>query len=137
MEFFLVIGVAILVSLVATLIQKKLTDIELIKSLKNEIKKISKEIRRNKENSEKVNELMKKSFEIQKKMIKQTMRPTLISGSTILVTIYLLGTFLDNIIFKLPISIPIVGNQLGWIWIFILISVIMSLIFRKIFDLGF
>jgi uncharacterized membrane protein (DUF106 family) len=144
MEALVISGIAVTASLISTLIQKKLIDTELVKSLRSEIKKLQKEMRKHRQDAKKVNELMRKSFDLQKKMMRHTMKPTLISWIIILIAVipltYFFGGFLFGdfkLYFILPFSFPIVGKQLAWIWVFIIASIISSLIFRKIFDLGY
>lgn len=137
MEAFIVGMVSVGATLVATLIQKKFTDVDLVKTLRGDIKKINKEMKESKEDAKKLNELMNKSFEIQKKMMGQTMKPTMISSVAVLGAFYFLSTFYSETTLLLPFSLPFIGNTLGWIGIYILVSIISSIVFRKIFDLGF
>ncbi len=138
MEIVIVGLVSVGATLVATLIQKKFTDVDLVKSLKAETKKISKEMKEFKQDTKKVNELMSKSFEIQKKMMGQTMKPMMFSSVVVLCVFFLLSTFCsDGTLIQLPFSLPFIGNGLGWLGIYIIVSIISSLIFRKVFDLGF
>jgi uncharacterized membrane protein (DUF106 family) len=145
MEIALISGLAVIASLVSTLIQKRLMDVELVKSIKADIKKLQKEMKKHKEDPKKTSELMKKSFSLQRKMMGQTIKPTLISGVIILITLvtlgYLYGGYLifgkSRLIFTLPFYLPFVGNQLGWIWVFFAITLISSFIFKKVFDLGY
>jgi len=144
MESAIIFSSAIVISLISTLIQKKLVDADLIKSLKYEIKKLQKEMKKYKNDSEKINELFRKSFDLQRKMMRHTMKPTIISGMIILIAFipltYLFGGFLFGdfkLYFSLPMSFPIVGDRLAWIWVYFIVSAISSLIFRKLFDVGY
>lgn len=137
MGVFIVTFITVVATLVATLIQKKFTDVDLMKSLKAETKKISREMKEVKQDTKKLNELMSKSFEIQKKMMGQTMKPMMFSSIIILGVFFLLSAFFSEVTLTLPFSLPFIGNTLGWVGIYIIVSIISSLIFRKIFDLGF
>ncbi len=147
MEVLMIVLITISVSLIQTLIQKKLMDVDLVKALKAEMKKtnkemkiVSKEMKNTKDGeapkTEKLNKLMSKSVGIQKKMMGQTMKPMMISSLVVLVAFYIIPMFFSNAVLNLPFSIPFVGNQLGWLGIFIITSVISGLIFRKAFDVG-
>ena len=144
MEAWMILGSGIIVSLIATLIQKKFTDLELVKSLKAEVKKLNQEIKKNRGDIEKANQLMKKSFEVQKKIMKITMKPTFISSLVFFPALIGLGYFYGlplffgdySLYFGLPFSLPIVGTQMPWIGVFIVTTIIFSFIFRKVFDLG-
>ncbi len=139
MEVFIVTIVAVFVTLVSTLIQKKLTDVDLVKSLKAETKRINKDMKEVREDPKKTNEMMSKSFEIQKKMMGQTMKPMMISSVVVFVAFFLLSTFFEAgvTLVQLPFSLPFIGNGIGWFGIFIIASIISSLIFRKVLDVGF
>lgn len=144
MEALFISGVAIGASLVQTLVQKRLMDVDLVKSLKADIKKMQQEMKKHRQDTKKTNELMKKSFEMQKKMMKQTMKPTMVSSVVILLTVITLGFFFGlpilageyNLFFTMPFSLPFIGTQMPWIGIFIIVTVISSFIFRKVFDVG-
>ena len=138
MEVFTIViaTVAVLATLVSTIIQKKLTDVDLVKSLKSEIKKINKEMKESKQDTNKINKLMSKSFELQKKMMGQTMKPTMVSSIVVFVAFFFVSAFFSHVFLSLPFSLPFLGNKLSWFWIFVIASVVSSLIFRKIFDLG-
>lgn len=144
MEALLISGVAIGASFVQTLVQKRLMDVDLVKSLKADIKKMQKEMKNHRQDTKKTNELMKKSFEMQKKMMKHTMKPTMISSVVVLLTVITLGFFFGlpvfageyNLYFSLPFSLPFVGTQMPWIGVFIVAAVVSSFIFRKVLDVG-
>ena len=147
MEVLIIVLIAISVTLLQTLIQKKLMDVDLVKAMKMEMKKtnqamktVSKEMKNTKDgeapNTKKLNELMSKSVGIQKKLMGQTMKPMMISSLVVLVAFYIIPMFFSKTVLNLPFSIPFVGNSLGWLGIFIFTSVISGLVFRKIFDVG-
>jgi len=137
MEVVVVAAIAVITTLVATLIQKKITDVDLVKSLKSEIKKINKEMRETKQDTQKLNKLISKNFEIQKKMMGQTIKPIMISSVLTLTVFFMISVFFKGAVLSLPVSLPFIGNKLNWFWIFILSSTISSLIFRKVFNIEF
>jgi len=137
MEVVIVASIAVITTLVATLIQKKITDVDLVKSLKSEIKKINKEMKETKQDTQKLNKLISKNFEIQKKMMGQTIKPIMISSVLTLTVFFMISVFFKGAVLFLPVSLPFIGNKLNWFWIFILSSTISSLIFRKVFNIEF
>ena len=144
MELLIIFGVGIIISLISILIQKKFVDNEVVKSLKHEIKKLQEEMRKHKNDAAKVNELLKKTLELQRDMMKYTIKPTIISSIIILIAFipltYFFGGFLFGdfkLYFTLPFCFPIIGKQIAWIWVFIFVSLVSSLIFKKLFDLGY
>ncbi|RLJ03761.1 MAG: hypothetical protein DRP14_04570 [Candidatus Aenigmatarchaeota archaeon] len=137
MEVVVVAAIAVITTLVATLIQKKITDVDLVKSLKSEIKKINKEMRETKQDTQKLNKLISKNFEIQKKMMGQTIKPMMISSVLTLTVFFMISVFFKGAVLSLPVSLPFIGNKLNWFWIFILSSTISSLIFRKVLNIEF
>ncbi|OYT43353.1 MAG: hypothetical protein B6U88_01205 [Candidatus Aenigmarchaeota archaeon ex4484_56] len=134
-ETIIVITISILIALFTSILQKKLVDIELVKSIKKELKEINNEMK--KSDKDELNKLLSKSMELQSKLMKQTMKPMIYSSGVILLVFYLLSVYCKNATIVLPFSIPFIGNSLGWVGTYILFSIISSLIFRKIFKINF
>ncbi|MBI3623789.1 DUF106 domain-containing protein [Candidatus Pacearchaeota archaeon] len=125
----LLIGMIIIVAilnLITTLIQKYTTDQETLRSIKQEQKALQEEMKSHRDNPQKMMELQKKSLEF----IPQTMKLSMRSFTyTAVPLILLFRWFIDT--FN-ALGNPKFLGFLGWIWFYLLSSIIISSILRKI-----
>ncbi len=139
-KFGNVIGVIIisfiLTSLV-TFVYKIFTDQEMLKNMKEQLKNYQKQMRELKSEPEKMMEIQKKSMELNMQYLKHTMKPTLFTFLPIIIIFGWLRTFFlnkpDVIIWST--NIPLLGTGLGWLGTYIISSIIISIILRKIFNI--
>lgn len=90
--FLAILIITFVVMLITTLIYKKVTDQELMKSLKQEMKDIQKEMKEFREDPKKLMELQKKSFEKMIQQFKHSMKPMIITLIPILIIFAWLST---------------------------------------------
>ena len=114
-----------IITLITTLLQKYLTDQDTIKTIKEEQKIVQQEMKLAKSNPEKTMELSKKSFELSMKTMPLTMRPLVY---TVIPFVLFLRWFGDYFIVN-PVKI---FGFLSWFWAYIIFSIVLSSIFRKI-----
>ncbi|MAG50825.1 hypothetical protein CL621_04275 [archaeon] len=112
-----------------TLVYKLMTDQELMKSLKAEIKGFQQEMKEHKEDKEKMMELQKRAMEKNMKYMKHSMKPTLITFVPVIIIFGWLRTTFESIG---KIMIPIVSVNLSWFWIYLVCSIVFSIVLRKI-----
>ncbi len=120
-----IIVITFAMTLVATLIHKLMTDQKLLKNIKEEMKQIRKDIKQASQDPAKMAELNKLSMEKSMKQMKSTMKPILVT----MVVFFILFSWLRTTYDPLPI------NFLGihsWLWTYVILSFIFSLILRKI-----
>lgn len=110
---------SVIVTLISTLVQKKFTDQEHLKSLKKRQKEIQSEIKKTKEPNV-MQELNAEMLELTGLMFKSSMKPMFVT----MIPFLLLFTWLRGI------YVPLMGN--GWIWYYLGYSIIASIILRKI-----
>jgi uncharacterized membrane protein (DUF106 family) len=122
--------IIIIISFVMTMIQKFATDQETLKELKKEQKILSEEMKKYKEHPEKLMELQKKQFEFIPKTFKLTSRPIIITG----IPLILFFRWFNDYFGAIP-DFKFFGF-LGWIWFYLITTIIFSSIFRKIFDVA-
>ena len=125
-ELYGLIIISFILTLLSTLAYKFLTDQKALKALKEETKEINKKIRENKSNPEKLSQLqsqaMQKSFE----QMKHSFRPILFTFIPfLLVFIWLRQTFEDS-------QLNFLGFINSWIWTYILLSIVFSIVLRKV-----
>jgi len=77
--FYLIISFSLLISLLTTIVYKFVTNQDLMRSLKHELKELQKEMKTLKDNPERMMEVQKKSMETNMKYMTQSFKPTLIT----------------------------------------------------------
>ncbi|MEI6731856.1 MAG: EMC3/TMCO1 family protein, partial [archaeon] len=120
--------IAGIITLLITLVQKYTTDQALLKQMKVEQKILSEEMKKYKDHPEKVMELQKKQLEFLPKTMEVTTRPLIFTS----VPIILFFRWFNDYFATNPQHV----FGLGWIWAYLIISIIFSIIFRKVFDVA-
>jgi len=116
-----------IITLIMTLAQKYLTDQETMREMKAEQKKLNQDMKELKDDPAKLMELQKKQFEFMGPMMKLSMRPMMFTGVPL---ILFFRWFMD--------TFEVLGNPkffgfLSWFWFYLIMSIIISSILRKIF----
>jgi uncharacterized membrane protein (DUF106 family) len=115
-------------TLVLTLVQKFTTNQEELRKLKQEQKLLQHEMKQYRDHPEKLLELQKKQLEFMPRTLDLTM------GSLAYTTIPILLFFRWFTDYFTMNPVKIFGFM-GWIWAYILFSIIFSMFYRKIFDM--
>lgn len=121
---FGMIFISFVLTLLITLAYKYFTDQHLLKSIKERTKALQVELKKFKDNPEKLKEKNAELMEIQLKMMTQTLKPMLITLLPLLLVFSWLRTIYT------PLGPVLFG--LGWIWAYLIFSVIFSLLLRKL-----
>jgi len=109
-----------------TLLYKFATDQKLMKELKQEMKDLQKEMKSLKDNPEKMMSVQKLAMEKNMKYMMQSMKPTLFTLIPIIfIFSWLRGYYAD-------LGNPDILFGLGWLWIYIIFSIVISLSLRKV-----
>lgn len=120
-DLYSLIIISFLLTFLITWVYKIFTDQKLMKSLKDQIQEHQKEMKNHKDNPEKLMEIQKKAMDANFQYMKHSFKPTLF-------------TFIPLIIFfswlKTTYTQPILG--MNWIWIYIISSIVFSMILRKL-----
>jgi uncharacterized membrane protein (DUF106 family) len=117
-----------IISIVTTLIQKYTTDQETLKEMKKEQKILQEQMKEFKDNPEKIMELQKKSFEFLPKTMKLSMRSIIYTG----VPFILLFRWFND--YFIAAGNPKFFGFIGWIWFYLIVTIIFSSILRKKMD---
>lgn len=120
--------IVIIFSLVTTLLQKFTTDQDLLRSIKEEQKTLRADMKEFKDHPEKMMELNKKSMEIALKAMETTMRPALFTAIPFVLFFRWFGDYFTA-------NPTTFFGFMSWLWAFILLSVISSMVLRKLFKL--
>ena len=115
-----------ILNLITTFLQKKLTNQDLLKQLKEEQKLVNEELKLYRDNPQKSMELSKKSMELAMRTMPITMRPVIYTTIPFILLIRWFGDY-----FKAN-PVKILGFMSG-IWAYILFFIIFSMFFRKMF----
>ncbi len=120
----LIIITAVL-NLITTLLHKKVTDQDMLKTIKEEQKLVNEEMKLYKDNPNKTMELSKKSMELAFKTFPITMRPVVYTAIPFILLIrWFTDYFKEN-------PVKILGFMSGF-WAYIIFFVVFSIIWRKI-----
>lgn len=123
--------VTLVLNLITTLLQKYFTDQETLKQIKEEQKLIQQEMKLAKEHPEKSLELSKKSMELTMKAMPITMRPFVF---TVIPFVLLIQWFYDFVKVQAAAGHPVlIFGFLSGIWAYIVLSIIWSLVLKKVF----
>jgi len=132
--FFIATGL----SIIMTYAYKFLTDQALMRELKSEIDKLKKKMKAHRRDPEKLREVQKEMMPLNMKYFKKSMKPTLITLLPFLIIFFFLNSIYANAagelipIVPLPFSLPLIGNSLEWIGTYIIFSLVLTTVFRKI-----
>lgn len=117
--------ISFLMTLLITLAYKFFTNQELMKSLKEEMKGFQNQMKDHKDNPQKVMEIQKQALEKNMKYMMHSFKPTLFTFiPLIIIFAWLRTTYSGKGALLLGLS---------WIWIYIISSILFSLILRKVF----
>jgi len=133
MNWNLNIGFTIIVAvltLITVILQKYMTDQEALKTIKEEQKIIQQEMKLCKDQPEKQMALSRKSMELQMKAMPITMRPVMYTTIPFILSFRWFADYFTPL--KDIKLLHFFTASTGWIWAYIIVSIIMSLVFRKI-----
>ncbi len=119
-----IIIVSFMLTGLITLVYKLMTDQELMKSLKAEIKGFQQEMKENKEDKDRMMELQKKAMQKNMAYMKHSMKPTLLTFVPVILIFGWLRTTYE------PFGPLLFG--LSWFWIYLACSIVFSIVLRKI-----
>jgi uncharacterized membrane protein (DUF106 family) len=119
------IVISFVLTLMITIAYKYLTDQELMKNLKLEIKASQEEMKKLKDQPAKMMEVQKKSMEKNFKYMMHSFKPTLYTLIPLLIIFSWLGkTFKE-------VKLDFLGIN-SWLWVYIIFSLVFSIVLRKL-----
>ncbi len=128
-----VVFVAFFTSMVSQIIFAFFTDKEFIKDSRKEIKKLQKKLKKMDPSEEKYLEEQSKMLDINMQLMTHTMKPTMITMLPFLgIFIYVRSVIPKGPLVTLPLSIPLIGDSLGFVGIYFISSLFFSSIIRKV-----
>ncbi len=129
-----IIGISAALALGSTLVYKYATDQNLMKAMREEIKKIQAEMKENKSNPQKIAELQSKAMPLNMKLMSQSFKPMILTIVPFIIIFMLLGKIYGSMTviplsFHFPLSRLTTG--LGWIGTYIIFSMVFTTVLRK------
>jgi uncharacterized membrane protein (DUF106 family) len=130
--------IVVVLSLTTSLLQKYLTDQETIKELKKDQKEIQKEMKKYKDNPDKLLEFNKKQMEMMPKLMELTMRPAMYTIVFFVLFFRWFGDYFadSEVVFFGLINAGSSFLFPGWVWFYIIFSIIASSILRKVLKIA-
>ena len=127
---------ASLLSLMMVILTKFLTDQNLIKNIKKEMKILNDKIKRAQKEgktgdvSKHTNEMLKLSS----KQMRQSLKPMIFSFGIFIVAIWFFGMYYADLIVTAPFTVPFIGKELNWFWWYFFIVFGTNFLFRKLLE---
>lgn len=123
---------AAFISFVLTLPYKFLLDQKKVRELKEKTKEIQKQIKEaQKTDQKKANELLTEMLALSNKQMLSNFKPMLPGMMLVVILLPWLASAFAGPIVILPFSLPIFGNDFGWLMWYLLASIPLTYIFRK------
>jgi len=128
-----VLIISLILSLIMVLITKLLTNQDVIKKAKREMKFYQEKIKKAQSSGDKEaaaklsNDMLKASS----KQLRQSMKPMFVSLIIFVIALGWLAAEYGELLINVPITLPFLGNQLNWFWWYLIIVLPTSFIFRK------
>lgn len=129
-----IVILTLLLTILITVAYKFLTNQELMKSLKQESEALKAEMKSLKNDTEKLMQVQKKAMEKSFEYMRHSMKPTLFYLIPLLLIFsWMSKTFKDyGDLVSWGFYIPLFGTGLSWLGVYILASIIFSIIIRKL-----
>ncbi len=118
--------ISFILTLFVTLIYKFATDQEALKSIKKEMKEIREDMKKFKDDPEKMLELNKRSIEKSMVQMKNSFKPMIITFIPLIIVFGWLRNTYEGV------NLNFLGFINGWLWVYLIFSVVMSIILRKL-----
>lgn len=120
------IGMSIFVTIIVTVAYKFFTNQELMKTLKEDGKRLQQEMKSHKDNPTKMMEIQKQALEKNMQYMMHSFKPTIITLIPLLIIFgWLRNTYKD-------LNLNFLGFIDSWLWTYILISIVASIVLRKL-----
>jgi uncharacterized membrane protein (DUF106 family) len=122
-----------IMTVIITLFYKKLVNQNRIKEIRDETKKLQDKIKELKnKDPEQANRLMNEMLKMTNEQMKMSMKPMLPTLLMAMIFFPWIGTLYKGAVAILPFSLPFFGNDFGWLMWYLIVSIPMSQIFRKL-----
>ena len=128
---------AFIVNVINILIYKFTIDVNKVKEIKNNIQVLSKKAKEKMKSGEKeeYDKLTKEMMQLNSEYMRIMIRPmTLTFFPAIIIFAFLLNIYKDKS-FSLPFALPFIGNSINWILFYVILTIALNFIIKKLFEL--
>lgn len=133
-----VLFISALITILITVINRLLVNQTLIKSLKKRMEEIRDDLSKAQKSgeSEKANKFLNEMLEINNQYMKQMFKALTVSIIVVILFLpWVQFKYNDIPVAKLPMAMPYIGNEMGWFWWYLIVSLSIGWSTRKL--LGF
>ena len=129
---------ASLLSIIMVLLTKKLTDQEMLKNIKADMKEMNAKIKKAQKagKTDEANKFTSQMLKMSSKQMQQTMKPMIASMGIFFVALWFFGTYYGELAVAVPVNLPFLGNSLNWFWWYFLRVFVTNFMFRKLLDVA-
>ena len=129
---------SVFIILVLNIPYKFLLDNTYVSNIKEDQKKIGERIKKAQKdgNTQKTSDLLSESLELNNKLMKMMIKPMIVSLLIVIFVLTWAQVFYADLAVRLPLSLPIFGNQLGWIGWYMVVSVPTLIISRRLMGIN-
>jgi uncharacterized membrane protein (DUF106 family) len=121
------------ITFVITVIYRFLANQNEIKQLKISMREKQEKIKElQKTNPQEANRMLNEIMVLSSKQMRMNMKPMLLTLIVVGITLPWLGQVFPGAVVKLPFTLPYFGNDFGWLAWYILVSVPLGYLFRKL-----
>jgi len=118
---------------IITLFYKVLINQNAVRELKNEQKEKQQRIKElQKTNPEEANKLLNDVLKLTNKQMRMNMRPMIPTFILVIVALPWLAQLFPVAVVKLPFTLPFFGNDFGWLMWYIIVSIPLNQLFRRL-----
>lgn len=136
MEYQEIFILTLALTLLTSVIHKRFTRQNVLKKIKDDLTFYKERMKSAQKSGDikTANEMMKAMLSLNKKYFMASMKPMIISLVIFTVVLFAFGIIYAEAVIKLPINIPLLGNELNWFWWYFMVAIPFSMIFRKLLD---
>jgi uncharacterized membrane protein (DUF106 family) len=129
-----VLAISAVMSLATVLISKLASNQSAIRNLKLEMKSLNERVKKAQKagDTKEMNRLSSELMKLSGRQFHLNMKPMLLSLAMFMLVLWFLGAYYTEVVVPSPVSIPFIGNQLGWFHWYLIIVLPGSFLFRKL-----
>ena len=126
--------ISLTLSFVLSLLYRFLTNPDEMKTIKKEMKfyKEKSSEAQKAGDAAKASEYMKDMMKASQQQFKQNMKPMMASMLVFFLILGWMHSTFASVLVQLPVTVPFAGNDLGWFWWYIIITIPCTMLFRKL-----
>lgn len=127
-----------LLSIFMVLLTKLLTDQNMLKGIKAEMKTFNEKIKKAQKagKMDEANKLTSEMLKLSSRQMQQSMKPMFVSFGVFVVAIWFFGAYYADLAVSVPVNLPYLGNTLNWFWWYFIVIFATNFLFRKLLDVA-